>query len=506
MPINPFLFCHATGAPVHIRLENVTLRVGDRFLLPGTNWEIKPGDNWVVAGPNGAGKTSLVGTLDGTVPVVRGRLFRNWDPAIENPVGYVWFEQQRRFAVREDFKREARYFSGHVDGETTAGEIMAEAAALFGRDPGDIREVMEITGIDYLLNTPAARMSNGEMRKFLIARALLKRPRLLVLDEPFDGLDNVSRLDLKNKMERMIAAGMQFVLVTHRFEDVPSGFSKYLEIRAGTATERPWKKPAATKKTKHESRTATQKTLFSLLPHAEADAAGDALLEFRNVTVKYGDLVVLGRLDWTFRTGENWAITGPNGAGKTTMIRLITAEIEQAYSNKIYLFGKKRGSGETIWDIKRHIGMLGTELQLLYRKGISAFNVVVSGFYDSIGLYRIPDSEKVTRAEKLLEDMNLAYLANRIFDRLSFGEQRMVLMARAVVKSPRLLILDEPCQGLDPANRRRVLELADSIGASEGIHLLFVTHYENEIPPSINRELRIKKPTDGYTPFTFLYR
>jgi molybdate transport system ATP-binding protein len=224
------------------------------------------------------------------------------------------------------------------------------------------------------------------------------------------------------------------------------------------------------------------------------------------VTVTYGGLVVLGQLDWIFRAGENWALTGPNGAGKSTLIRLITGEIEQAYSNEIYVFGKKRGTGESIWDIKRRIGVLGTELQLLYRKGISAFDVVVSGFYDSIGLYRRPDSEKRHNAEKIMERMKLTHLAGRIFDSLSFGEQRLVLMARAVVKSPRLLILDEPCQGLDARNRSRVIELADSIGASGDIQLLFVTHYRNEIPASVNRELRIRKPVGGITPSTFFCR
>jgi molybdate transport system ATP-binding protein len=507
MSAHPDLFKGPTGIPVHIRLENVTLRVGGRFLLEGTNWEIRPGENWIVAGPNGAGKTSLVGALDGTVPVVRGRVVRNWDPTVENPVGYVWFAQQRRFVIREDARREARYFSGHVDEQTTVEEVLAEAAPSVGPDAAShIREAMEMTGIEQLGNAGIARLSNGEMRKLLIARALLKRPRLLVLDEPFDGLDDLSRLDLKAKIECMIANGVQFVLVTHRFEDVPAGFSKYLEIRAGTATERTWKGPEATHEQGDEIRTKPQIKSFSNLPHAGGSNANDAIIEFRKVTVTYGGLVVLGQLDWIFGAGENWALTGPNGAGKSTLIRLITGEIEQAYSNEIYVFGKKRGTGESIWDIKRRIGVLGTELQLLYRKGISAFDVVVSGFYDSIGLYRRPDSEKRHNAEKIMERMKLTHLAGRIFDSLSFGEQRLVLMARAVVKSPRLLILDEPCQGLDARNRSRVIELADSIGASGDIQLLFVTHYRNEIPASVNRELRIRKPVGGITPSTFFCR
>ena len=499
------IFDTPPGAPVHIRLESVTLRVRDRFLLAGTDWEIRPGESWVVVGPNGAGKTSLVGALAGTVPVVRGRIRRSWDPARGNPVGYVSFEQQRRIAAREDLRREARFFSGRFHEETTARDLLVEAAGESPGGPACVDGAARVMGIEKFLQTGAGRLSNGEMRKLMIARALVARPRLLVLDEPFDGLDGAARKDLKRRIGRLLEFGVQIVLVTHRIEDIPSGFSKCLEIREDRVRVRRWTGPGQF--TEQEAGNVVH-ILKTALPETLTHGAGppDAVVEFRDVTVRYGDLVVLGRLDWVFRRGENWALTGPNGAGKTTMLRLITADIEQAYANEIYLFGKRRGTGESIWDVKRPIGMLGAELHLLYRIGISVVDAVVSGFYDSIGLYRTAGAEERAAARNWLERLGLVHLAGRMFDRLSFGEQRLVLMARAMVKSPRLLILDEPCQGLDPVNRSLVLDLAAAIGESEDTHLLFVTHYEDEIPVSVNRELRIGKPVEGRTPATVLYR
>ena len=494
-----FISGNLPGEPVHIRLQSATLRVRDRFLLAGTDWEIGPGENWVVMGPNGAGKSSLAGALVGTVPVVRGSIFRSWNPARENPVGYVSFDQQRRIAAREDIRKEARFFSAKLHEETTVRDLLCETAAPGSRDSAIIDQAACLMGVDKFLDVGAGRLSNGEMRKVMIARALMLRPRLLVLDEPFDGLDKTARDDLRRGLHQLLSLGMQMVLVTHRLEDIPSGFSKCLEVRENKVKVVPWSGGDSSTEPGSETRIHQSRSVLSEPGGREPDSS-DALVEFRDVTVRYLEKIVLGRLNWIFLPGENWAVTGPNGAGKTTLLRLITADTEQAYANEIYLFGKRRGTGESIWDIKRPIGILGADLHLLYRNSIKVTDAVVSGFYDSIGLFRTADREKLAEAGNWLKRLGLDHLADRMFDRLSFGEQRLVLMARAMVKSPRLLILDEPCQGLDPDNRRLVLELADSIGRSESTRLLFVTHYEAEIPSSVNRELRIEKPVGGLTP------
>ena len=203
------------------------------------------------------------------------------------------------------------------------------------------------------------------------------------------------------------------------------------------------------------------------------------------------------------KQGQNWAIVGPNGAGKTTLLNLIFGDNPQAYANEIYLFGKRRGSGESIWSIKQRIGFISPEFQIRYRKQMRVLDVVVSGFYDSVGLYRQADPEKMKMAKQWISLFGIDNLSAENFEQLSYGEQRMVLLARAVVKSPLLLILDEPCQGLDPANRKIMLDLFDLIGRTGRTQLIYVTHYPEEIPECITHVLQFeKKPQGGFITFT----
>ena len=218
------------------------------------------------------------------------------------------------------------------------------------------------------------------------------------------------------------------------------------------------------------------------------------LVDMRDVSVKYGDTLVLDNINWRVRQNENWAIVGPSGSGKTTLLSLIAGDNPQAYANEIYLFGKKRGSGESIWDIKEHIGMVSSEIQTLYRKEITACDVVASGIFDTIGLYRNLDSTHKEKVNKWIEFFSISHLASDIFNHLSFGERRMVLLARSMVKSPELLILDEPCQGLDQENRRLFVRLIEMIGRDTDTNLLYVTHYQDELPSCIDHVLTLKKP------------
>ena len=205
---------------------------------------------------------------------------------------------------------------------------------------------------------------------------------------------------------------------------------------------------------------------------------------------------VLG-LDWTVRRGENWAVVGPNGAGKTTLLNLITGDNLQGYANKISLFGVPRGTGETLWEIREKIGVVSPELQVKYRRGIQVRDVVASGLFSSIGLFRRLGAGQRRVVEDWMDLLGILPMAERPFDGLSYGERRMALIARAMVKSPLLLILDEPCQGLDRANRRSMLKLIDRIGSSTNTRIIYVSHYEEEIPTCTNRVLRLARVPAG---------
>ena len=223
----------------------------------------------------------------------------------------------------------------------------------------------------------------------------------------------------------------------------------------------------------------------------------DVLVEMKNTTVRYTDVTVLDNLNWQMKSGENWAIAGPNGSGKTTLLSLIAGDNPQAYANEIYLFGRRRGTGESIWEIKQRIGMISSEFQIRYRKSIPAVDVILSGFFDSVGLYRQSSSAQQKIAKKWIDFIHMTDKADKPFNQLSYGEQRLLLLARAMVKLPELLILDEPCQGLDRTNRKMILDLVDVIAHRSPTHILFVTHHDEEIPDCITHLLRFEKDPAG---------
>ena len=197
--------------------------------------------------------------------------------------------------------------------------------------------------------------------------------------------------------------------------------------------------------------------------------------------------------NWIIEAGQHWQLSGPNGSGKTTLLNLINGDHPQCYANTIDVFGFRRGTGETIWDIKQYIGYVSASLQWQYRVSISAINVIISGFHDTIGLYqKVCDTER-DNAREWLELMGMQALANEPFQSLSYGQQRLLLIARALAKQPTLLILDEPCQGLDDMNRQLVLTLIERICQSKTTTVLYVNHHSNDKIPAIKKQLSLTK-------------
>jgi len=462
------------------------------MLLPGTSWEIRSGENWAILGPNGSGKSALARAVRGDVPHVRGKLTRHGPEAENNHIGYVSFELQEELLEREERHEEARSFSGRGHG-LTAGELLRENDG----DPAALNRVADALDLHLLLGSGFRTLSNGEIRKLLIARALLPSPKLLILDDPFAGLDAGSRRLLAAAVAKLMGEGMQILLIVQRPEEVVPGISHVLLIRNGRV---------AITGRREDVLTPARMRLFQgkgePLPalHPPPGYTGKAprpfgnpIVEMRNVRVAYGEAVVLDGLNWTVRCGENWAVVGPNGSGKSTLLNLITGDNLQVYANEVYLFGKKRGEGESIWTIRQRIGVVSPELQLRYRKPGCVREVVLSGFFDSIGLYRQPYPEQEKLAEGWLKILGMKDKADRPFSRLSYGEKRLALIVRAMVKSPELLILDEPCQGLDCSNRERVLALMEGIGEGTETNLIYITHHEEELIPCIHHVLRLEK-------------
>jgi len=233
------------------------------------------------------------------------------------------------------------------------------------------------------------------------------------------------------------------------------------------------------------------KTRASKTRKNSSEGAAEELVRLRNATVRYGAATILSGINWTIRAGESWALLGPNGSGKTTLLSLILGDNPQAYINDVVIFGKQRGNGESIWEIKKFIGWVSPELHVHFNDSATCLEVVESGFHDSIGLFEPATPRQRAAARRWLREFQLLQFANEPLFALSAGLQRMVLLARALVKNPRLLILDEPCQGLDGAHRDFFVREVDATLCSGSVTAIYVTHRPEEIPRSIKRILRL---------------
>ncbi|MDD5169733.1 MAG: ATP-binding cassette domain-containing protein, partial [Syntrophales bacterium] len=453
-----------------ISVEGVTIRVRDRFILPDTSWEIKTGEQWAVLGPNGAGKSSLVKVLIGDLPYVRGTITHHYDKPPREAIGYVSFDLQEYLIAREDTLDMARYFARKQDDHRKAYDTIIEGFQGRPADMSMFNRIIDTLDIRYLLKRSIRYLSTGEMRKVIIARALMKSPDILILDEPFAGLDIASRKIMQETIGGLMAKGLQVILITHRQEEIFPLISHVMCIKEGRVYLQGAREAVLTPENIKALYGGKKKKVRAIPAgdHVRRESAGgeeDILVQMKQVTVRYGNVTILDCLDWTVRRGENWAVIGPNGSGKTTLLSLIAGDHPQAYANEIYLFGRRRGSGEDIWEIKEHMGIVSSELQVRYRRDISAYDVVASGLFDTMGLYRRLNQEQRQHVERWLDFFGIMEMSGRIFTRLSYGERHMTLLARAMVKSPEMLILDEPCQGLDRDNRQHFLEMVEMIGS-----------------------------------------
>ncbi|MEE4608575.1 MAG: ATP-binding cassette domain-containing protein [Desulfobacteraceae bacterium] len=474
-----------------ITMHAVTLRKGQAHLLPDTSWQICRGQQWVILGPNGSGKSTLARAVRGDVAHVRGTITRHVPEAGPERIGYLSFELQEELFQRAERLAESLFFGGRSGPALTVAQLLGSDVAKQAAS-----RLFAALDVGALLDRGIRSLSNGEIRKVLILRALLQGPEILILDEPFAGLDRASRKTLARLIGASMARGVQVIMVTGRGEEILPEMTHALVIGQGRVLQWGRKEEVLTSTPASPIPGDTPAALGGIpqsAPQRTVEKDAEPLVVMDDVCVAYGHLVVLERLNWRVRRGEHWAVVGPNGSGKSTLLGLITGENLQVYANRVRLFGRKRGEGDSLGDIRRRIGAVSAELQLRYRRAVSVKEAVLSGFFDSIGLYRRADDRQEHLATQWLACIGLSELADAPFLSLSYGQRRLVLLARAMVKSPELLLLDEPCQGLDPANRSLVLALMEEIGRRNAATMIYVTHHPAEIVPCIRRVLRLEK-------------
>jgi len=482
-----------------ISVDNITVRLRERWLLERSSWQFHAGETWAVVGPNGAGKTTFAKAVAGLLPVVQGKIhyyaFDGLPP--QDAIAYVASDARRALWRRERLHDHARGFAGRFNEPTIVRQWLNPQHTHPTPPPTKIgfpSDLVAQFNLGGLMDKPLMALSSGEMSRLMVAQALARQPRMLILDEPFEGLDQPVRQELVRILDRLAVSGLPTMLITHRIEEMLPCTTHVLRIdncqivSAGPVVDPvpPPHGPAADAP-RDEGTYASDSPPPD--PEEKAPPIAASLIDMREVTVRYGDAIVLERLTWRVASGENWAITGPNGAGKSTILKLITGECLQVYANRIRLFGKDRGVKQTLWEARERLGLVSHDLAIAYQKRMSAMDVVCSGFFDSVGLYRNCDPTQRDTAAEWLAKLELSPLAGTPFNRLSQGERQMVLIARAMVKAPQLLILDEPCAGLDADNRRRVLDAVSRIGRRKATDLLFVSHHESEVPDCTTHRL-----------------
>ena len=425
-----------------------------------------------VAGRNGSGKTQYIEQL-------RRQL-------ASDKVRYIAFTDSYGVNVDGQYYLQLRWNQHDIDHETpTVGELLEKAFLMAGEDSADRRQLRDhlyrLFHMETLLDKYIITLSSGELRKFQLTKTLFANPSLLIMDNPFIGLDAETRDQLKALLYMLAnERDMEIMLVMSKTNDIPAFVSEIKWVGE--------QQPVPPHVLSDDKRNA-----ILSLPYTDNDYDCQHVIDMRKVTIRYGERTILKDVDWTVRNGERWALSGQNGSGKSTLLSLVCADNPQSYACDITLFDRPRGSGETIWDIKRHIGYVSPEMHRSYKRNLPAIRIVASGLTDSIGLYVVPKPQDYDKCRWWMDIFGIGHLAERPFLQLSSGEQRLVLLARAFVKDPQLLILDEPLHGLDLWNRRLVKDIIETFCQRRGKTAIIVTHYQEELPDIITNKLYLKK-------------
>ncbi|WP_407425165.1 ATP-binding cassette domain-containing protein [Treponema sp.] len=479
--------------------------------IQNISWSMNSGEAWLVIGANGSGKAEFLQALAGEKQIIPNEAVQSaYKNSFSDSVEIVSLEKAAALIQEERDLDESEYMDKIDEGRTGRrfiSEVLGGPDAKHRNLPlppiASRLETMpevKLCGVETILERGLKFMSTGEIRRTLLCRALLSGKKLLILSDPFAGLDAQSRSILLEFFATIVGKSVPSVILSmERYHEIPETITNVLEFSKGEisfcGTKKEYENLLSERNAeKSKSRESEKSKFVNELKEIQKDTtlvtdihteSSQTLIQMNNVNVGWGEKQILVDFNWQVLPGEHWLIRGPNGSGKTTLLELITGDNHQVFCNDVYLFGKKRGSGETIWDIKKQLGIVSYRWHVEYRMvgSTDLESVIISGFKDSIGLYEQKTDVETATARKWLKLGGFEGREHDSFNSLSYGEQRAVLILRAAVKSPKILILDEPCHGLDENYRQKILDLLETVAETGTTTLLHVTHDPGEALP-----------------------
>jgi len=466
-----------------LHFNHVTASLEAPLNLTIDHLHIKPNQSWAFIGSNGSGKSAFSSLVQGLLSITSGQYTKPEDISFSA----VSFEAQQALIDREQERDDS-----DITNEVWQGTPVIELLQEVSNDSDSILAWCEQFSINHILEKGFRKLSTGESRKVILIRALLQKDTVLVLDEPFDGLDAKSQQVLRDILHNQHQQGRSIIFILNRIDEVPNWINHLGVLHNLRLIAQGEKEQVLNSDTVKAFLTFNNNQL--VLPEKDpciSDLSPNiqTLVTLKSGKVAYSDRLIFEGLNWQIQRGEHWAVLGPNGCGKSTLLNLISGDHPQCYSNDLTVFGIKRGSGESIWDIKQHIGLISASLQWNYKAGTNVISTVLSGLFDSIGLYNQVEEHQKNLAMDWLKQVHLEDKANEPLHKLSYGEQRLVLICRAMIKQPALLILDEPCQGLDDANRQLILGFIELLAQQQNTSLLYVTHHAADLLSCFNQKL-----------------
>lgn len=481
-----------------ISIKNITVRYLNNTLFNDLNFTIKKGEQWALVGNSGAGKSALLQTIAGRFNITGGKVdyhFPDDHLCNKDAIAFVPAKHHfRNLSNTTDFYYQQRFNSSDSEDALTVDQYLLSVMPVIRQTQyWTFEKVTTLLKLKDLQNKQIIKLSNGETKRLMLASALLKTPVILLLDNPLTGLDVQTRQNFNLIIEEIITSGITIIMATSPYE-IPEAITHVAVLKNCTISETDAKDKFDPKQFVNEQPDVVDNLqLTTLLNSGSAKTSYVDIVKMRNVHIQYGDKVILDKITWNITPGERWALLGPNGAGKSTLLSLINGDNPQAYANDIILFDKKRGTGESIWDIKSKIGFVSPELHQYFPTDNSCLQVIESGYYDTLGLFRPSQKAKADAALQWMKALEIEKYARVLLKNIPASAQRLCLLARALIKNPPLLIFDEPCQGLDAHQQLHFKTLIDTICSISNVTLIYVTHYQQEIPDSVTKVLTLDK-------------